>query len=336
METAYQFGRSLEKRGCHVDMSGTWDRSVSKRIHHPRVSVIVPTYNRADELRRCLDSLVSQTIEDFEVVVCDDGSTDNTSKVVNDYTSLLDITYSFAENFGGPARPRNRGIRLARAAYIAFLDSDDWWTPNKLARSLGCLEAGADVVFHDLWNVLHLDQNIRRRRIASHQPQVPVFENLLCSASSIPNSSIVVRLSSLQSIGEICEDKELIAVEDFDMLLRLSKVTEKFVKIPECLGYYWNGGANISGASSEQIRRTEAVYRRHVPSLNEFSRRRAEALLAYRVGRIAQLQGDWDAAVPNLLSAIRGRLGITYKLKAVWLLSVQRLVASRCRLENIK
>jgi Glycosyl transferase family 2 len=301
---------------------------VNKRISNPLVSIIVPTYNRANELRRCLDSLATQTLRDFEVLVCDDGSTDNTSGVIQDYVSVLDITYDYAENFGGPARPRNRGIRLARAAYIAFLDSDDWWAPAKLERSMSFLKAGADVVFHDLWNVVSLDQKVFKRRIASSRPVSPMLESLLCSANSIPNSSIVVRVSSLQAIGEICEDKELVAVEDFDMLLRLSKVTEKFVKIPECLGYYWNGGANISRPSSDQIRRTEAVYRRHLPGLGESSKRRAEALLAYRIGRIAQLQGDWSKAVPNLLSAIRGRLDISYKLKAIWLLSVQRLLAS--------
>ncbi|NOT22171.1 MAG: glycosyltransferase family 2 protein [Nitrospiraceae bacterium] len=301
---------------------------MSKRIEHPKVSVIVPTYNRVNELRRCLDSLVVQTVEDFEVIVCDDGSTDNTSEAIKSYVSKLDLTYDYAENFGGPARPRNRGIKLARAAYIAFLDSDDWWTPDKLERSLSVLNAGADVVYHDLWSVLRVDHQPSRHRIRSGQPVSPMFESLLCSAYSIPNSSIVVRGSALQTIGEICEDKDLIAVEDFDMLLRLSKVTEKFVKIPDCLGYYWNGGSNISGASSEQIRRTEAVYRRHVLSLDESKRSRAEALLSYRIGRIAQLQGDWNVAVPNLLSAIRGRLDLTYKLKAVWLLSVRRLLAS--------
>ncbi|TKB95379.1 MAG: glycosyltransferase [Nitrospira sp.] len=328
METIYRSGRSGGKTDRHSGMPGTLDGSMSKRIHNPIVSVIVPTYNRAIELQRCLESLVSQTMQDFEVVVCDDGSTDNTSEVIKDYASVLDITYDYAENFGGPARPRNRGIRLARAAYIAFLDSDDWWAPEKLERSVCSLKAGADVVYHDLWNVVGSDQKQFKRRIASGEPVSPMFESLLCSANSIPNSSIVVRVSSLQRIGEICEETELIAVEDFDMLLRLSKVTEKFVKIPECLGYYWNGGANISGASSEQIRRTEAVYRRHMGHLDESNRKRAEALLAYRIGRIAQLHGDWNVAVPNLLSAIRGHLDVSYKMKALWLLSVHRLLAA--------
>ncbi len=301
---------------------------MTKRITNPLVSVIVPTYNRATELRRCLDSLVSQSIDDFEVIVCDDGSTDRTAEVVTDYVQTLDITYEYAENFGGPARPRNRGIRLARAAYVAFLDSDDWWAPAKLERSLAFLNAGSDVVYHDLWNVVQLDENPVKGRIVSGQPLSPMFESLLCSTCSIPNSSIVVRKSVLEAIGEICEDTELIAVEDFDMLLRLSRITEKFAKIPERLGYYWSGGANISGASPAQIRRTEAVYRRHMGHLDGASRKRAEALLAYRIGRIAQLHGDWNVAVPNLLSAIRGHLDVSYKLKALWLLSVRRLFAA--------
>lgn len=300
---------------------------MTKRTANPLVSVIVPTYNREKQLRRCLDSLVAQTLGEFEVIVCDDGSTDKTATVVEDYVSLLDIVYDYAENFGGPARPRNRGVRLARAEYVAFLDSDDWWTPTKLERSVCVLNAGADVVFHDLWNVQSEDQKVYRSRLRTSRPVSPMLESLLCSAHSIPNSSIAVRRGTLRAIGEICEDRELIAVEDFDMLLRLSKVTEKFVKIPECLGYYWNGGGNISRASSEQIRRIEAVYARHMPSLGESGRLRAEALLAYRIGRIAQLHGDWKVAAPALQTALRGRLDLPYKLRAAWLLSVQRVLA---------
>lgn len=306
-------------------MSRMLDGHASKRIDNPRVSVIVPTYNRANELRRCLDSLVTQTFKDFEVLICDDGSTDKTSKVIEDYTVLLDIRYEYDHNFGGPARARNRGVKLARGEYVAFLDSDDWWAPAKLEKSLGALEGGADVVFHDLWIVSHSSMKDRNGRIISHQPQVPVFESLLCTAVSIPNSSLIIRLSALRSIGGICEDRELIAVEDFDMLLRLSKVTENFVKIPGCLGFYCTGETNISKASSIQILRTKTVYQRHLNDLDDFNRKRADAVLAYRIGRIAQLQGNWSEAVPSLLMAVRGRLSFGYKLKALWILSAKRI-----------
>src|SRR3954464_10946901 len=118
---------------------------VTRRVDQPRVSVVIPTYNRSHALRRCLDSVAKQTFRDFEVIVCDDGSTDDTAEVVREYESVLDLTYSYGENFGGPARPRNRGIGLARAPYIAFLDSDDWWAPRKLELSVRYLDEGADV-----------------------------------------------------------------------------------------------------------------------------------------------------------------------------------------------
>ena len=89
-----------------------------KIVNNPRFSVVIPTYNRAKEIRRCLDSLVAQNFQDFEVLICDDGSTDDTSSVVSEYSHLLDITYRCGEHFGGPARPRNCGISLARAPYI--------------------------------------------------------------------------------------------------------------------------------------------------------------------------------------------------------------------------
>src|SRR5690242_1512065 len=86
----------------------------------PRVSVVIPTYNRAREMRRCLDSLVSQSFRDFEVLVCDDGSTDETATVAAAFETRLQLAYHWAENFGGPARPRNIGLHRARGIYVAF------------------------------------------------------------------------------------------------------------------------------------------------------------------------------------------------------------------------
>lgn len=289
-------------------------------VKSPRVSVVIPTFNRALDLERCLNALVTQTISDFEVLVCDDGSTDNTFEVVQKFNGLLDIRYDYASNFGGPARPRNRGIKLARADYIAFLDSDDWWLPSKLEKSLASLEVGADLVFHDLWNVTHIHQTIFKSKIKSNQPGSPVYERLLCSGLVIPNSSIVVRATILRSIGDINESKEIVAVEDFDMLLRIAQKTDRFVKIKDCLGFYWNGGGNISAASSKNIQRTQAVYQIHLQNLRPAERVRAESLLAYRVGRIAFLHSDWVTAISHLKSALLGSISMMLRLKAIYCL----------------
>src|SRR5437763_1133783 len=97
----------------------------------PRFSVVIPTYNRAAELERCLESLIAQTFHDFEVLISDDGSTDRSADVARAFSDRLTIQYRWSEHWGGPARPRNLGIRHAASEWVCFLDSDDWWYPTK-------------------------------------------------------------------------------------------------------------------------------------------------------------------------------------------------------------
>ena len=105
----------------------------------PRVSVIVPTYNRARTLSRAIDSALAQTIEDVEVLVVDDGSTDDTASVLASYDDPRLRTVVHASNQGANVA-RNTGIEHARGEYVAFLDSDDEWFPTKLERQLEALE----------------------------------------------------------------------------------------------------------------------------------------------------------------------------------------------------
>lgn len=283
----------------------------------PDVTVVIPTYNRAEDLRRCLDSLVAQTYANFEVVVCDDGSTDDSGRVAADYADLLDLRYETAENFGGPARPRNRGIRMARAPLVAFLDSDDWWAPQKLQLSVTALNDGADVVYHDLFIARSKDQVTFKDCVVSSRPRSPMFPALLCTGISIPNSSVVVRKELLERIGGISEERDLISVEDYDTWIRLSQLTEKFVRIPAVLGYYWVGGGNISAASPRQIERIKMLYARHVKALAQEIQPCAEGFLAYRIGRIAQMYGDLPTAQAFLRKAISSPIGYVYRLKAL-------------------
>lgn len=287
----------------------------------PDVSVVIPTYNRAEDLRRCLDSLVAQTYVNFEVVVCDDGSTDASERVAAEFLGQLDIRYETAENFGGPARPRNRGIGMARAPIVAFLDSDDWWAPEKLRLSVAALNEGADIVYHDLFVVRVQSQTIFKDRVVSSKPRASMFNALLCTGISIPNSSVVVRKELLEKIGGISEERDLISVEDYDTWIRLSQLTDKFVRIPAVLGYYWVGGGNISAASPRQIERIKVLYARHVNALAQHIRPIAEGFLAYRIGRIAQMCGDLQTARISLGKALRAPIGLPYRLKAILFLA---------------
>jgi glycosyltransferase involved in cell wall biosynthesis len=100
----------------------------------PRVSVIIPTYNRAEYLGAAIESVLEQTCNDLEIIVVDDGSTDGTRSLAQRYHRS--IRYIYLDHCGLSGVTRNRGIAAACGAYIAFLDSDDLWLPNKIERQL--------------------------------------------------------------------------------------------------------------------------------------------------------------------------------------------------------
>ncbi|OYY94478.1 MAG: hypothetical protein B7Y41_06490 [Hydrogenophilales bacterium 28-61-23] len=292
-----------------------------KQLANPAVAVVIPTFNRAEDLRRCLESLVAQTFDNFEVLVCDDGSTDASAAVAGEFEDRLDIQFETAENFGGPARPRNRGVAKARAPYIAFLDSDDWWTPVKLARCVAVLDAGADLVYHHLFSVRSIGQSRFDEKVISTAPKHPMFVALLCTGMSVPNSSAVVRKSLLNQIGGISENRDLISVEDYDTWIRLARLTEKFVRIPEYLGYYWLGGGNISAASPKQIARIKVLYSQYMDDLPAKYRTKAEGFLAYRIGRIAQQHGNSEITIDSLKTALKSPIDWVFRLKAAYWLA---------------
>ncbi len=107
------------------------------------VSVIIPTYNRSHFLKRAIESVIAQTFQDWELVIVDDGSKDNTEEIVTSY--LTDKRIRFIKQINqGPAAARNRGISETSAEYICFLDDDDWWLPEKLHRQILFMEAHPD------------------------------------------------------------------------------------------------------------------------------------------------------------------------------------------------
>src|SRR4030065_572228 len=104
----------------------------------PRVSVVIPCYNNISYLRECLDSVLNQTLTDYEVILIDDGSTDGTSEIIQSY--LPRIKYLRQPN-QGPAAARNAGIEAASGECIAFPEADDLWYPEKLEVQLKFMEA---------------------------------------------------------------------------------------------------------------------------------------------------------------------------------------------------
>jgi len=102
---------------------------------HPKVSVIIPTYNRANFLRSAIQSVLNQTFKDFEVIVVDDASTDNTRQLIHEFVDDRICYIAHNKNRGGSAS-RNTGIESSKGKFIAFLDDDDMWMPTKLEKQL--------------------------------------------------------------------------------------------------------------------------------------------------------------------------------------------------------
>ena len=183
------------------------------------ISVVIPTYNRARDLERALNSVLAQTYPHWEALVVDNHSSDNTDNVVTHFDdsriSLLKI-----HNNGVIAASRNLGIKHAQGEYIAFLDSDDWWLARKLEVSLKYLDRGADVVYHDLYMVTKRGQRLLWQKGRTRVLNSPIFEDLLVNGDALQTSGVVARDSILRKIGGLSEDVTLIGWEDYDAWLK--------------------------------------------------------------------------------------------------------------------
>jgi glycosyltransferase involved in cell wall biosynthesis len=270
----------------------------------PLFSVIIPTYNRKEKLLRALESLECQTFRDFEVLVCDDGSTDGTQEMVANFADRMPLRYFWEENFGGPARPRNIGIREARGAWICFLDADDWWYPAKLQTVAQQLDS-ADFICHDC----HIVTPSGRRRFTrkSRKPRSPLFVDFMTRGCRIITSSVSVRREIIDKAGFFTEEREFIAIEDTDLWIRISRITERFLYLPERLGAYWEDGSNISGFSEHFISRITALHDKFAGELDPEQRAEAEFLLTYRTAVVRRALGQKSASRKLFMKVVASR-----------------------------
>jgi glycosyltransferase involved in cell wall biosynthesis len=188
----------------------------------PRVSIVIPTYNRASLIGEALHSVQAQTFQDFEIIIADDGSTDNTAQVVQQFGESS--IYIPLPHRGQPAATRNGGLRVATGEFIAFLDSDDVYFDHKLAAQVAAFDAHPEVgvVYSDgIYFRDTLSQPIGHVQTGLPSPSGNVFAELLRGNFLAP-PIVLIRKTCLDSIGWFDEHPRYILVEDYDLWLRLA------------------------------------------------------------------------------------------------------------------
>ena len=249
------------------------------------VSIVIPTYNHAPMLQRALATVVEQTYQNWNAIVVNNFSTDNTLEVVTAFNDPRIQCVNFRNN-GVIGASRNEGIALATGKYVAFLDSDDTWFPTKLERCVEILESGFDLVCHaEYW----IDESGKSRLVAYGPSEAATHHNLIYKGNRISTSATVVRTALLKEVHGFDVAPEWISTEEYDLWIRLAAMSDKFSFISEPLGEYHRHDKNVSANIEKHLAAELALLAKHFSANKRFenmiARRRRKALAYYGAGR---------------------------------------------------
>ena len=229
--------------------------------------MVVPAYNAAAHIHEAMDSIVGQTFTDWELLVVDDGSTDDTVRIASEYATKdrrIRILAQERNSGGRPAVPKNRALAEARGEFVAFLDADDYWEPRKLERQVALMESDASLVLcYVLFTRFGSGENPAKvLPEPQHRFKGHVFRELYLRPV-VPHSSVMIRRSVMETVGPFLEDPRL--AEDGDYLLRIARRGPiDYVDGPPMLRYRASD-ASHSGAALTALKRMLAISREHAP-----------------------------------------------------------------------
>jgi glycosyltransferase involved in cell wall biosynthesis len=273
----------------------------------PKVSVIIPCYNSSAWIVETVDSVLAQTYKDMEVIVVNDGSSDNTEKLLQGYGDS--ITYLCQQNQGVPAA-RNAGLRIATGDFIGFLDGDDKWHPDKLKRQIALFDENPEigVVFTD-YSPFGDEADYQKgfdRGILAGVASGPIHpEGRLIVGDSLLTyllkdlfpwiNTIVVRRQCLEDSATFF-DEELLYGADFQMTLRFALTKYKFAYIDSCLAFRRERMGSLSkldGDLGDQIRGLENIAKfMRVSDLDKVSIDKALGEFRFTAGYVAFSNGN--------------------------------------------
>jgi len=300
----------------------------------PKVSVVIPTYNCAKYLPEAIDSVLNQTYQDFEIIVVDDGSTDNTVTVLQRYIQNNSVVYIYQKN-QGVSTSRNKGINKSTGEYICFLDADDVLFPESIRKRVNFLDKhkNAGAVFADY--VWQIDENIAPEPrlksenflkktsniIGLHNKNEIVFnkgiyKKLLGMNNPIHTNAIMLRKCIVEDIGFFKSD--MVIGEDVDYWLRVAKKYEiGFIdEILFCYKHY-RGGSSKGGVnkprqdfSSPSLPYIDLLKDKEVKSNKEIQRvlRRKISWLYFNLGNYLYKNGNKAVAKRHFIQSLKYNL----------------------------
>lgn len=274
----------------------------------PKVSVIIPTYNSANLIGRAIGSVLAQTYHNFEVIIVDDGSTDNTEEVVRELQEKDEriIYRKLEKNSGGAAKPKNIGIKIAKGDYIATLDADDEWFPEKLEKQLDIFKESTK---SNLGFVGCFAKHIYEEDDVEFLFKIPRHEDVLryiLARDYMGSGSSMMYKSGVFSNAGVF-DEALKSGQDTEMRIRLAQLYD-FDFVEEPLITYYFHEENISSTLSIEKRMEDIEYiiEKHKNLYNKYPKAYSDRL-RYN-GTSYMIAGETKLARESFLKSIRANL----------------------------
>jgi GT2 family glycosyltransferase/CDP-glycerol glycerophosphotransferase (TagB/SpsB family) len=285
------------------------------------VTVVMPAFNAAQYIDAAITSVLAQTVERLELIVVDDGSSDDTAAVVARYAAADPRVRLVSQANAGPGPARNAAFRVGRGRYFAFLDSDDMWAPTFLERQMAVLERrrDVDVLFGNAWNRGGAREGLPARPTAPDDRRLRLAD--LLADDSLHFIMAVFRREVIDAVGGF--DPMFLTNEEYEMWLRAGLAGFTFARNPEPLGWYTCRPGSLSSSDTRMLEGALRVLAHTRPALPEGSIERAvldrsaaryEADLA--AARVRDSLTRWDP------SAARTHLAALHRRRGGWLLKL--------------
>lgn len=237
----------------------------------PLVSVIIPTYNRTNFLKFAIKSVLKQTYKRFEIIVVDDGSEEDIYSTIQTINSQK-IKYFRIKHQGLPAIARNFGIRKSKGKYIAFLDSDDYWYPNKLEYQIKLINSK---IYKDIYCVVSNGFTFPGmpkkmvKSIIKNKKRISI--SFLLDRAIIINSSAIFKKKIIERIGFLSEEKKLRGVEDYEYWLRILFYFDKSILFTQkvLIGYRIHDGSITSKLKNVFNNSNILIFQKYVPKTKD-------------------------------------------------------------------